>query len=384
MGSAAAHRRRGRRRALWWGLAAVAAIAVVLGVVVSSGMLHDGGGTASASPSSTPATHHVVEPLTVVGTTPSAGATNVDPGATITVSFSTPLGPNSPMPSLNPPLAGSWSPVSGGELQFVATATPVPGTQETLTIPGGPSGVISADGQTLAQTTTVGFTLASGSELRLQQLLAQLGYLPLAFTPTGSVGPQEQADPQPGDFSWRWANQPASLTSLWTEGSDNVITRGAVMNFQSQHNLATDGVAGPQVWSALLQAVSAGDTDKQPYGYVYVSKNIPESVTVYQNGSVAYTTPANTGVPQAPTDSGTFPVYLRYDVTTMSGTNPDGSHYNDPGIPWVSYFNGGDALHGFVRDSYGTPQSVGCVEMPIANAAVVYPMTPIGTLVTVQ
>jgi lipoprotein-anchoring transpeptidase ErfK/SrfK len=67
----------------------------------------------------------------------------------------------------------------------------------------------------------------------------------------------------------------------------------------------------------------------------------------------------------------------------MTGTNPDGSHYSDPGIPWVSYFNGGDALHGFVRAHYGFPQSDGCVEMPPANAAVVYPLTPIGTLVTV-
>ena len=49
----------------------------------------------------------------------------------------------------------------------------------------------------------------------------------------------------------------------------------------------------------------------------------------------------------------------------------------------MSYFNGGDALHGFVRASYGWPQSDGCVEMPPANAAVVWPMTPIGTLVTV-
>ena len=50
----------------------------------------------------------------------------------------------------------------------------------------------------------------------------------------------------------------------------------------------------------------------------------------------------------------------------------------------MSYFNGGDALHGYVRASYGFPQSDGCVEMPPANAAVVWPMTPIGTLVTVQ
>jgi len=98
--------------------------------------------------------------------------------------------------------------------------------------------------------------------------------------------------------------------------------------------------------------------------YVFVAKTLPETTTVYQNGVVAYTSLANTGVTGAETASGTFPVFLRYQVTTMTGTNPDGSKYSDPGIPWVSYFNGGDALHGFVRSSYGFPQSDGCVEMP--------------------
>src|SRR5262249_61140098 len=62
-------------------------------------------------------------------------------------------------------------------------------------------------------------------------------------------------------------------------------------------------------------------------------------------------------------------------------TNPDGSHYSDPGVPYVSYFNGGDALHGFIRGGYGFPQSLGCVEMPYSEAAAGYPYTPIGTLV---
>ena len=43
----------------------------------------------------------------------------------------------------------------------------------------------------------------------------------------------------------------------------------------------------------------------------------------------------------------------------MAGTNPDGSHYDDPGVPWVSYFHGGDALHGFIRASYGTTPEPG-------------------------
>jgi lipoprotein-anchoring transpeptidase ErfK/SrfK len=67
----------------------------------------------------------------------------------------------------------------------------------------------------------------------------------------------------------------------------------------------------------------------------------------------------------------------------MQGTNPDGTTYDDPDVPWASFFNGGDALHGFVRATYGSPQSNGCVEMPVATAALVWPLTPVGTLVTV-
>ena len=61
-----------------------------------------------------------------------------------------------------------------------------------------------------------------------------------------------------------------------------------------------------------------------------------------------------------------------------------GSAYSDPGIPYVSYFNGGDALHGFLRAQYGFPQSDGCVDMPYAEAAAVWPYTPVGTVVDVS
>ena len=63
---------------------------------------------------------------------------------------------------------------------------------------------------------------------------------------------------------------------------------------------------------------------------------------------------------------------------------PTAAKYADPGVPWVSYFHGGDALHGFIRPGYGYPQSLGCVELPPSHAEVVYPYTPIGTLVTVE
>jgi peptidoglycan hydrolase-like protein with peptidoglycan-binding domain len=359
------------------GLTLVAVLVVGAGVGVYAARGTAPGAAASPTSSAPPAA------LTVASQSPAAGAGGVATDATVSVTFSTPVKPGSPTPTLTPPVAGSWQLVTPTTFEFVPAGPLVPSSTETVTVPGGPGGVVSVGGVRLAQTTTAQFTVAGGSTLRLQQLLAQLGYLPLSFTPANALGSAEEAaQPQEGAFAWRWA-MPASLESLWTPGSPDVITQGAVMAFESQHGLDTDGQAGPAVWTALLHDVQFGTTDPNPYDYVSVSQALPESATVYSNGAVAYSTAVNTGVPAAATGVGTFPVYLRYTVTTMSGTNPDGSKYSDPGIKWVSYFHGGDALHAFDRPGYGYPQSVGCVEMPEASAAAVYPLTPIGTLVTV-
>ena len=358
-------------------------IALILGfvlVLVASGALilsHLRGTQADATQTAPP------PPLTVTSITPTGS--DVAAGSTIAVRFSSALAPNSPLPTLNPSVPGTWAVLSPSMLQYQAAGPLSPGSTETLTVPGGRAGVIGSQRQHLDQTVTEQFTVAPGTTLRLQQLLAQLGYLPLTFTPASPVtSPTQLGNDQVGTFSWRWPNQPPQLTALWSPGTTNVITQGAVMNFESQNGLKTDGVAGPAVWNDLLADAQNGKGNAYAWDYVLVSQSLPESATVYKDGSSVYTTPVNTGVAGAPTDNGTWPVYARYTVTTMTGTNPDGSHYSDPGIPWVSYFHGGDALHGFVRASYGSPQSDGCVEMPIANAQVVFPLTPLGTLVTVQ
>lgn len=370
-GEHAAPKQRSRR----WVVVTVCAVAVLLAAGGFVAVQHLGS-QAAATPSAPPPT------LSVASVSPTG--TNVVAGSTISVQFSTDLAPNSPMPTLSPAVAGSWAVLSPTLLQYEASGPLVPGATETITVPGGSSGVVGSEGQHLAQSVTSQFTVAPGSTLRLQQLLAELGYLPLTFTPAAPVtSPSQETDDQVGTFSWRWQDQPAALTTLWTPGTGNVITTGAVMNFENQNGLKTDGLAGPQVWSDLLADIQSNKGDANPWDYVLVSESLPETATVFKNGVEVYSTLANTGVAGAATALGTYPVYARYTVTTMSGTNPDGSHYVDPGIPWVSYFNGGDALHGFVRGSYGFPQSDGCVEMPPANAAVVFPLTPLGTLVTV-
>ena len=102
----------------------------------------------------------------------------------------------------------------------------------------------------LRTTSRIGWTVPPGSTLRLQQLLAQAGYLPLDWTPDGApvartpaAELQAAVNPPKGHFSWRYPNTPSELQALWSEGSPNQVTRGAVMMFQDTHGLAVDAIA---------------------------------------------------------------------------------------------------------------------------------------------
>ena len=283
-----------------------------------------------------------------------------------------------PALQLIPALPTKWQQIGPRDVQAVAVATPAAALSYAITLPTS----LRCATTCIVTSSHVVQTAAAVNLLWEDQLLAQLNYLPVSFFPLAKqANPSEQV---PGFFTWRFAGLPTSLSSQWNPGTDNMILRGALMNFQNVHNLASTGEIDTTTWNTLVNASLARQVDPASYNYVDVSEGSPEVMTLYLNGVNALHALVNTGIPQSPTALGTYPVYLRYTTQTMSGTNPDGTHYSDPGIPWVSYFNGGDALHGFIRSSYGFPQSLGCVEMPFASAALVWPHTPIGTLVTVR
>jgi len=277
-----------------------------------------------------------------------------------------------------PALSMKWQQIAPNAVQAVATSALKPSTTYTFSAPTEVTCAKTCSFISLRPLVASVSTNVTWED----QLLAELHYLPLTFTPgTIQSYPSEQVN---GTFTWAYPNLPASLSSRWALGIDNVILRGALMTFQSQLSLPVTGVADATTWSDLISAVNANRIDSASYNYVNVAETLPETLTLYVAGKSFFKTLVNTGIAVVPTEAGTYPVYERFFTTTMSGINPDGTPYSDPDIPWVSYFNGGDALHGFIRASYGWPQSLGCVEMPFAAAKTVFPYTPIGTLVTVQ
>jgi L,D-transpeptidase catalytic domain len=331
-------------------------------------------------------------PVPVALVTPAPGA-KISPLTPVSITLSQPVSDvfGDERPQLSPALPGHWRVEDGHTLAFEPAGLGAPLASELRVSLPRTVALTSAGSAGVQQARTFAWTVAPASFLRLQQLLAQEGYLPLSWTPSGSAVPRTllgqltaAVSPPSGSFAWRYQNTPPELQALWTEGSPTQMTRGAVMMFEHDHSLAVDGIAGPQVWHALFADAVAGQQSDNGYSYVYVHRDLPQLLTLWHNGVVVLTSPGNTGVPQAPTQLGTFPVFEHIPVGTMRGTNPDGSHYNDPGIKWISYFNHGDALHAFPRASFGTPQSLGCVELPLDSAAKVWPYTPIGTLVTIE
>jgi hypothetical protein len=316
---------------------------------------------------------------------------SLSPGGPIRLTFSQPVSDvlGSSQPLLHPNVRGTWQQTDSHTIAFTPAGLGIPfATHVKLTLPHAVSLVAS---HRVRPARRLGWTVPPGSMLRLQQLLALDGYLPLAWAPaqpqpkpTPRTELEDAVAPPQGHFSWKYPNTPAELRALWHEGEFDDITRGAVMMFQDTHRLAVDAIPGRDVWHALLLDALSGKPHRSGYSYVYVHSTVPTSLNLWHNGSTILSSPGNTGVPAAPTQLGTFPVFEHIPVGTMSGTNPDGSHYNDPGIKWISYFNHGDAIHAFNRASFGTPQSLGCVELPEATAAKVWPYTPIGTLVTIE
>jgi peptidoglycan hydrolase-like protein with peptidoglycan-binding domain len=310
------------------------------------------------------------------------------------VRFSAPLAAGSAMPHLSPHVAGSWR-RAGTAAVFTPAAGWMGGTQVTVTVPGGRGGAQSAAGAArhaggrLASAVHDKFSTAPLSTLRLQQLLARLGYLPLSWSPAGA--PVAGADaagqlaaayhPPAGSFAWH-GGYPAQLARFWSPGHASLVDDGAIRAFESQNGLAMDGTAGPRVWAALFHDIAAGKANTAGYTYALASEASPETLTIWHDGHQVLHSAANTGIPAAPTAQGTFPVYERLRSQIMKGTNPDGSHYADP-VQYVAYFNGGDAVHYFPRSSFGYPQSLGCVELPLGEAAAAWPYLTYGSLVTV-
>ena len=223
------------------------------GAAASTGNGHGDTRSVSGTPRSPRNARNTGGQLTLVSSVPATGAQQVASDTTLSVSFSQPVALGKVRPTLSPQIAGTWVQAGAATLSYRLASPFIPGTEETVTIPGGPDGLRGKDGATLTSSSAVRFAVAGGDILRVQQLLADEGYLPLTFVPSGRAPlPAKLARDQAGSFRWRWSTLPLQLTSQWSQGTDNVITTAAIESFQSQNGQGVDGEPGPAFWAALV------------------------------------------------------------------------------------------------------------------------------------
>ncbi|MGH2970855.1 MAG: hypothetical protein ACRDNM_05905, partial [Gaiellaceae bacterium] len=146
-------------------------------------------------------------------TSPAPG-TRLAPTQRLTLSFSSPIAHT--LPQLQPKAAGRWIVLDDHSIAFEPNGAGFPlGGSVRIVLPAALRAVVPATGRVAG---TLTWPVSAGTTLRLQQLLAQLGYLPLRWQASGTapertLAAQVQAavSPPAGTFSWRWTRVPSAL-----------------------------------------------------------------------------------------------------------------------------------------------------------------------------
>lgn len=111
-----------------------------------------------------------------------------------------------------------------------------------------------------------------------------------------------------------------------------------------------------------------------------------QRLTAYEGDTPVFSAPVATGKDGFNTPTGTFAIYARYPMQTMTGAG-GGETWYVPDIPWVQYIVGGVAFHGtYWHDQWGTGvrMSHGCVNLNIDDAQRLYEWADIGTEVVIH
>ncbi|MFL5843414.1 MAG: L,D-transpeptidase family protein [Solirubrobacteraceae bacterium] len=183
-------------------------------------------------------------------------------------------------------------------------------------------------------------SLRDAKTVKLQQRLADLGYLP--------------ADAVDGIAGYR--------------------TSQAVMAFQAWEGLGRDGVAGPLTTARLQKAKRPVPFATGPSRRIEVDRARGVALTVVGN-RVERAIHVSTGAGVNATPAGTFRVF-RKELRSWSVPYK-------VWLPYASYFNNGVAFHEYA-DVPAYPASHGCVRTPAPEAPYLYAFAANGTTVVVR
>ena len=131
--------------------------------------------------------------------------------------------------------------------------------------------------------------------------------------------------------------------------------------------------------SAPFKTVTMTGTDK----WIEVDLST-QTLTMWLGSQVVKSFLISSGKAATPTQIGEGMIYSKTPSMTMTGTIA-GDYFYVPNVKWVSFFNGGEAIHGtYWHSNFGYPMSHGCINMTEVDAKTLYDFAPIGTKVIVH
>lgn len=105
-----------------------------------------------------------------------------------------------------------------------------------------------------------------------------------------------------------------------------------------------------------------------------------QMVYAYEGNTIVNSFLVSTGLPNTPTVTGQYYIYIKLRQTDMYGPG-----YYLPDVPFVMYFFEGYGFHGtYWHNNFGTPMSRGCVNMRIPEAEWLFDFASVGTLVNIH
>jgi hypothetical protein len=144
---------------------------------------------------------------------------------------------------------------------------------------------------------------------------------------------------------------------------------------QTADNLTWNLIA-PGEWVDSRQIARVDPATAPPEGVAggrWIEVNLYEqTVTVYDNNRLIFSTMGSTGIDRFWTRPGLFQIHKKLETETMSNSIPDDFYYLED-VPWTMYFDEDRALHGaYWHNGFGYPRSHGCVNLSIGDSHWLY------------
>jgi len=130
-------------------------------------------------------------------------------------------------------------------------------------------------------------------------------------------------------------------------------------------------LVGPDAWvqQTMVARIVLPERPAKVKGRWFAVDLFEQVMIAYEEDTPVFATLVASGLPEWPTNEGTFTVWARQINGHMSGAEGQADFYSLENVPYVMYYDQAISLHGtYWHDGFGYRHSHGCVNLSITDA----------------